>query len=118
MHYYNLSESNILKLKRNEENDLDKESESIKRLILIKFIFFFIFSLIILIFFFFYLSCFCAVYKNTQFSIITNCLSSFSDDFIFPFFLDLIPGLLRICVLKGKNKKYLYCLSKLIQMLI
>ena len=116
--FLSLSENNILKLKRKEENDLDKETKSIKRIILIKFIFFFILSLVILIFFFFYLSCFCVVYKKTQFSIITNCLSSFGDDFIFPFFLDLIPGLLRICALKGKNKKYLYCLSKLIQMLI
>ena len=112
-----LSEKNILNLKRKEIKDLDEESKSIKKLVFIKCLLFFIISLVILIFFLFYLSCFCAVYRNTQFYIIKDSLVSYGTDFITPFFISLIPGLFRKCALKEKNRKCLYCLSKLFQMI-
>ena len=112
-----LSENDILRFKRKNENNIDKESKNIKKVIIRKFIFFFIFSLIILIFFLFYLSCFCAVYKNTQIYLLKDTLISFGTSFITPFFTNLIPGLFRIPSLKSKNKKYLYNFSKLIQMI-
>ena len=112
-----LSENDILRFKRKNENNIDKESKNIKKVIIRKFIFFFIFSLIILIFFLFYLSCFCVVYKNTQVYLLKDTLISFGTSFITPFFINLIPGLFRIPSLKSKNGKYLYNFSKLIQMI-
>ena len=113
-----LSEKDILKLKRTNVNDLNKNSKSIKNLIMVKFVFFFIFSFIILVFFLFYLSCFCVVYKNTQIHLIKDTLISFGTSFITPFFINLIPGWFRIPALKSKkNKEYLYNFSKVIQMI-
>ena len=111
-----LTEKNILKLKSLEQN-IDEESESIKKIIKIKFIFFFVFSFIILLFFGFYLSCFCAVYQNTQIHLIKDTLISFGTSILTPFVICLLPGLFRIPALKSTNKKYSYNLSKLLQMI-
>ena len=64
-------------------------------------------------FFWYFVSCFCAVYKNTQIILIKDTLISFGLSMIYPFGLNLLPGILRIPALKdtNKNKKYLYQLS-------
>ena len=98
-------------------NNVDEESQKLSKKIFIKFTFFYMISFIILIFFWFYLSCFCIVYKNTQIYLIKDTLIGFGTSFITPFHICLLPGLFRIPALKSKNKKYLYGLSKLIQML-
>ena len=116
MKILSLTEKNILKLKNLGQNS-DEECESIKKVIKIKFIFFFVFSLIMLLFFGFYLSCFCAVYRNTQIHLIKDTLISFGASILTPFVFCLLPGLFRIPALKSKNKKYSYNLSKLLQML-
>ena len=109
-----LSENNLLKLKA--ENDIKKsqdKSVSIKRCIIIKFIIFFIISNLLLLFFWYFISCFCAVYKNTEKILITDTLLSFALSMIYPFAINLLPGILRIPALRSpeKNKKYLYKLS-------
>ena len=110
-----LSERNIIKLKRIEK-DIDEKSKSIRKLINIKFILFFIQSFIITLFFGFYLSCFCAVYNNTQIHLIKDTLISFGTSFITPFAFNLLPGLFRIPALKKKNREYLYNFSQIIQL--
>ena len=73
-----LSEKNILALK--QENNIDKivyYSKSIKRCLIIKFICFFILNTIFLLFFWYFISCFCAVYKNTQMILIKDTMISF-----------------------------------------
>ena len=66
----------------------------------LKCIFFFIVSFIFLIFFWYYLSCFCAIYKNTQIYLIKTTLISYIISFIYPFIIYLLPSTIRICALK------------------
>ena len=80
-----------------------------------KFIFYFIFSLIIILFGWFYISCFCAVFSNTQIILIKCAGYTLAVTFIFPFIFCLISPSFRYCSLrsKEKNKKCLYGLSKI-----
>ena len=43
----------------------------------IKFLYFFIFSFLFLLIFWYYITCFCAVYKNTQYHLIKDTLIGF-----------------------------------------
>ena len=118
--FLSLSEKIIIQLKNelNEKNYkiiIPKKIKCLK----IKFILFYILSFIFLIFFWFYLSCFCAVYKNTQMHIIEDTLISFGLSLLYPFGLYLLPGFLRIPSLKAinKDKKSLYEISQIIQLI-
>ena len=110
-----LSESNILELKNTRIN-IECKTKNIKQKFKIKFIFFFVFSFIILFFLWLYLSCFCVVYKNTQLHLVKDTLISLGISFVTPFFISILPGIIRISSLKRKNK-CLYKFSKIIQLL-
>ena len=84
---------------------------------MIKFILFFLISFLFLIFFWYYLSCFCAVYENTQIHLIKDTFISFGLSLLYPLGLYLLPGFFRIPSLKSKNKKCLYIISRLIQLI-
>ena len=115
-----LSEKNILSLKqeKNFENAL-KKSKKIINCIKIKFIIFFILSFILGFIFWYFISCFCAVYKNTQIILIKNTLMSFGLSMLYPFGLNLIPGIFRIPSLRAekKDKKCLYNFSGLVALI-
>ena len=118
--YFSLSEKNILKIK-NEQNIKENVNiipKTIKCL-KIKFLIFYLLSFIFLLFFWFYLSCFCAVYKNSQIYLIEDTLISFGLSLFYPIVLNLLPGIFRIPSLinEKKDKKSLYDLSKIIQMI-
>ena len=83
----------------------------------IKFIFFFIIDLMFLGCFWIYLSCFSAVYHNTQIHLIKDTLISFGTSFISPLAIYLLPGIFRIPALKNNNRKIIYGISKIIQLL-
>ena len=112
-----LSRPNILIIKK-ETNKYKLGGTIIRELknIIVKIICFFVFSIIFLIIFWYYLSCFCAIYKNTQIYLIKTILISYILSLIFPFIFFLVPGLLRIPALRGLGKFY-YKMSKLIQFL-
>ena len=115
-----LSEKNILAIK--QENDIKiaiRKSKGIEMCITIKFIIFFIFSNILLLFFWYFISCFCAVYINTQMILIKDTLVSFGLSMIYPFGLNLLPGIFRIPALraKEKDKKCLYQISGLVALI-
>ena len=84
---------------------------------LIKLIIFFILIFIFLILFWYYLICFCGVYKNTQIHVIKDTLISFGLSLMYPFILNLLPGLFRIPSLKKKNRECLFKVSLLIQII-
>jgi hypothetical protein len=86
----------------------EKTVDLYKKLIL-KYNIFYLISFIFLIFFWYYISTFCAVYKSTQIALIKSTLSSFSISLIYPFALNLLPGIFRIPALKS-NKKNNECL--------
>ena len=100
-----LSDKEILKLKKikNKEEAMISAIDTIKRL-KIRFSIFFIITYILMIMFWYYLSAFCAVYKNTSKILIYNTLISFGLSMVYPFGLNLIPGIFRIKALKDKRK--------------
>ena len=115
-----LSERNVLEVK-NEKNihNIDIRANNVRKILYCKFIIFFIISFILLLSFGYYLSCFCAVYKNTQTHLLKDSAISFGLSTIYPFIFLLLPGLFRIPSLKDpkKNKETLYKFSKIIQLM-
>ena len=111
-----LTEKNIIEIKKNK-NDVINKSAWILKCLTIKFIIFFILVFIFLILFWYYLSCFCVVYENTQVHLIKDTIISFGISLIYPFGIYLLPGLFRIPSLKGKNREYLYSMSTIIQLI-
>ena len=110
-----LIHQNILEIKheKNKFNLQARVTIELKR-INFKFISFFIFSFVFLLFFWYYLSCFCAVYKNTQIYLIKNTLISYTISLIYPFIICLLPGILRISAFKRPGE----CLYKISQIII
>ena len=116
-----LSEDSIIELKNNKnKNDIDNRKTNLNNKLSIKFILYFIISSIYLLLFWYYLSLFCAIYINTQFHLTKDTLLSFVLSFIYPFFLYLLPGIIRIPSLKNKKEKKtcLYNASKLLQKIL
>ena len=115
-----LSEKQILYIK--QESDFlkaQKKSNNIKNCLKIKLAIFFIFSFLLMIFFWYFISCFCAVYKNTQEILIKDTLISFALSMIYPFGLNLLPGMFRIPALRSitKDKKCFYKISGLVALI-
>ena len=117
--FLSLSEKIIIELKNDKGNKKEKKQEEVKKYLIIKFIIFFIIIIIMLILFWYYISCFCAIYKNTQIHLIKDTLISFGFSLLYPFVIYLIPGIFRIYSLKSKNqnKECLYKFSSFIQLL-
>ena len=116
--FLSLTQNYILKIKNYEKKDIFQRSSGIKKYINIKFIFFFILLFIFLLFFWFFLSCFCSVYQNTQIHLIKDTLFSYGLSLLYPFGINLLPGIFRINSLKdNKGKKYMYNISKIFQLL-
>jgi len=91
-------------------------STTIEKYLKIKFICFFLFSLILFILFWYYISCFCAVYKNTQLILIKDTLISFGFSLLYPFISFLISSIIRIYTINKSEKfiEFFYKLSKII----
>ena len=108
----------LLKLSKTEE-ELNKKLSKIRKKLIAKFILFFFLSFTFLFFFWVYISCFCAVYKNTQIHLINDTLLSFSLSLTYPFGIYLIPGLIRMPALRAKNKnrECLYKISLIVQLI-
>ena len=112
-----LSENNILSIKKEIDYTIAvKKSQNILRYLIIKFFLYFLFSLLVLLFCWYFISCFCAVYKNTQIILISDSLISFGLSMLYPFGINLLPGFFRLPALRAKNKdkECLYKISNLI----
>ena len=112
-----LSEKSILDLKKSKSVSMCiKNSKNIEKSLKIKFIIFFILSFFLILFFWYFISCFCAVYKNTQIILIKDTLISFGLSMLYPFGLNLLPGIFRIPALRSKkeNLKSLFNFSKIV----
>ena len=115
-----ISQKDILLLKSSKsEEALKRKIYLIHKKLLVKFILFYSLSFIFLFFFWVYISCFCAVYKNTQMHLVKDTVVSFVLSFTYPFGIYLIPGIIRMPALKRKNKnrECLYKISLLVQLI-
>ena len=114
-----LSEIPILNLKSVPARECTTYAKRLEKCLKVKFVIFFLISIPILIFFWYFISCFCAVYKNTQLILIEDSLLSFGISFIYPFGLYLLPGLFRMSALKDSkaNKNCLYKFSQFLSLI-
>ncbi len=115
-----LSDKNIIKIKNEKDYKTAlKKSKTSKDCIYIKFIIFFILSILLMSFFWYFISCFCAVFQNTQIILIKDTCLSFGISMIYPFGLNLLPGFFRIPALRAqkKDKINLYNFSLLVALL-
>ena len=85
----------------------------------IKFFLFFILNFILLGLFWYYLTCFNAIYKNTQIYLIENTFISFGFSLVYPFIINILPTIIRMCSINStdKNQEYFYKFSNIIQIL-
>ena len=116
--YLSLSEDILLKFKGNMNmRNINVMKQKIIKCLIIKSIIYFIVGLIILIFFWYYVTCFCAVYSNTQVHLIKDTFISFSINLGYPFVLILIPTIIRVSALQNKNV-CLYKFSRILAIVI
>ena len=100
-----LSEKKIIEIKKEKDSEKVKEkAKSAQKGLMIKFILFLVLSTLLMISFWYFISCFCAVYTNTQATLIKDTLISFGISMLYPFVLNLLPGLFRIPALRAPNK--------------
>ena len=112
-----LSEKSLLEIKEEKNRNIAiQKSKKIENNLKIKFIIFFILSFSLMIFFWYFISCFCAVFINTQIILVKDTTLSFTLSMLYPFALNLFPGFFRIPSLRAKikNKECIYNLSKII----
>ena len=116
---FGLSEKNILKLRKNKqnENEIQKEIEKTIKSLKIKFNLFFILGFLFLLIFWYYVGVFCAVYENTQIPLFKDTLASFGINLIYPFALTLLIGIFRIISLRNNKRRLLYKFSKIISLI-
>ena len=120
-----MTEKEIVSIKHKpDKNSALIQKAKVIKCINIKFLFFFILNLVLLSLFWYYLTCFNALYQNTQFYLIKNALISFGFSLLYPFIINIFPGILRINSLKHKKRKkgensdeYKYKFSKILQIL-
>ena len=115
INYFALTENDIISLKSIESTAIRERK---KKFTIYKVYIYFIISFLLLLFFSFYLCCFCFIYENTKIHLIKDTAISFCLDLIYPIFLCLIPGILRIIALKRNDKRYFYKFSQIIQEII
>ena len=100
-----LSQNNILEIKhKSNQYNVNAKVVIVIRYLIIKFTCYFIFSIIFLIICWYYLSCFCIIYKHTQLHLFIITLIGYAFSLIYPFFINLIPGIFRISSLKHPEK--------------
>ena len=115
-----LSEQNFLMLKKeNNIKEMRKKSKDIKRCLKIKFILFYFVNFLLLFLFWYFISCFCAIFVNTQLILICDSVISFCLSMSYPFLINLLPGIFRFPALRAKNKdkECLYRTSVLITLI-
>ena len=104
--FLSLSEKKVVAVKeeiRKDPKDLDINIQKLFKVLKIKFAFFFVITFIILIVYWFYITCFCAIYKNTQIYLIKDTVSSFIMSLVTPFAMFFIPGIFRRFALKAEK---------------
>jgi len=120
LHFLVLTDKDILqvKLQTTKKMALSLKEQKLK-CILIKFTIFFILNFILLVLFWYYLTCFNAIYENTQIYLIENTFISFGFSLFYPFIINIIPTIIRMGSIHSskKNQNYCYRVSQIVQLI-
>ena len=116
LYYLAMSEKDILSVKHEKAKTVGKKGKEVLTILSIKFILFFIVSFVLLLMFWYYISCFCGVYKNTQYHLIKDTIIGFGSSLATPFGKAILPPIFRIPAIKSrtKTKISIYKLSQLL----
>ena len=115
-----LTEKSILSFKQSKNFEkIEQKSSNLKSYLKMKILIFFIICLILLLFFLYFISCFCAVYPNTQIILFKDTSFSFIISLIYPFAIYFFPPMFRISALRAikKDKKVVYKIGNIIALL-
>ena len=115
-----LTDKDVLEVKRQETKSLAIKMKKNKlNYMKIKFILFFAINFILLGLFWYYLTCFNAIYKNTQIYLIENTFISFAFSLFYPFVINIFPTIIRKCALYSlkKHQNYFYKFSQILQII-
>ena len=115
-----LTDKDVLEIKLQQTKQLAINMKRIKlKCMKVKFAIFFVLNFILLGLFWYYLTCFNAVYKNTQVYLIENTFISFGFSLFYPFVYNIFPTIIRMCSIHSANKNQNYCykVSQIIQLI-
>ena len=115
-----LTDKDVLEVKKQQTKLLANNMKKKKlKCMKIKFAIFFVLNFILLGLFWYYLTCFNAIYQNTQIYLIKNTFISFAFSLCYPFLINIFPTMLRNCSLNSKKKdqEYFYKVSQIIQVI-
>ena len=118
--FLSLTDKHYYKIKNmNKVETVDKKTQifQVLRCIKLKLLGFFVFTFLLFGFYWYLITCFCAVYQNTENIFIKDFLISFIAGLIYPFILYIFPSVLRIISLrscKNINLSFVYKLSDII----
>ena len=115
-----LTDKDILEVKNQMTKELAINMKRQKlKYMKIKFAIFFILNFILLGLFWYYLTCFNAIYKNTQIYLIENTFISFGFSLFYPFIINIFPSIIRSCSINSleKNNEYCYKISQIVQII-
>ena len=120
LHILVLTDKDILevKIQPNETKAVNMKKTKLKYM-KIKFAIFFLLNFILLVLFWYYLTCFNAIYRNTQFYLIKNTFISFGLTLLYPFIINFIPMIIRMYSIHSskKDQRYFYKVSQIIQLI-
>ena len=112
--YLSLTDKHFYQIKESKKINKDFIMR-IMTFIKVKIIIFFVFTFLIFIFYWYLITCFCAVYQNTQIAFIKDSISSFILGIFLPFIVYIFPSLFRIISLKSNsNIQCVYKFSNII----
>ena len=94
-----------------------QKSEKILCFIKLKICIYYMLSLIFLILFGIYVSCFCAVFENTQLLLIETMTFSWVLSLLYPFAICFFTAIFRMCSLRNKGNSCCYNINKILQLL-
>ena len=115
-----LTDKDVFKVKlQNNRIMAIQEKKNRLKCMKIKFTIFFILNFILLILFWYYLTCFNAIYQNTQIYLIENTFISFGISLFYPFIINIIPMMIRMCSIHSKKKEqeFFYKVSQIVQII-
>ena len=115
-----LTDKDILQVKIQSSKDMAINMKKNRlKCMKIKFGIFFLLNFILLGLFWFYLTCFNAIYQNTQIYFIENTFISFAFSLFYPFIINIFPILIRMGSIHSSNKdqRCFYKSSQIIQLI-